>query len=116
MLKLNLEFLIAERDMCSVLTTVRVPKSVNVTELRRKLRESSIIIYEGKGCFKDKVFQVGNIGEISNADIEFFLQTLKEALLVSRLAVVVPMAQVGQLKTIQPHVSTRPGSMVPIAS
>lgn len=116
MIKLNLEFLIAERDMCSVLTTVRVPKSVNVTELRRKLRESSIIIYEGKGCFKDKVFQVGNIGEISNADIEFFLQTLKEALLVSRLAAVVPMAQVGQLKTTHPNVSTRPGSMVPIAS
>ena len=116
MVKLNLEFLIDERDMCSVLTTVRVPKSVNVTDLKRRLRESSIIIYEGKGCFKDKVFQVGNIGEISNADIEFFLQTLKEALLASRLAAVVPTATVSPLQPTQLRTATRPGSVVPLAS
>lgn len=116
MLKLNLEFLIAEKDMCSVLTTVRVPESVNVTDLRRKLRESSIIIYEGKGCFKDKVFQVGNIGEISNADIEFFLQTLKEILLFSRMTAVAPFAPITTLKPAPIAVTTRPGSVVPIAS
>ena len=83
MRKLNLQFLIDEKDMCCVLTTVRVPKSVDVTDLRRRLRESAIIIYEGKGCFKDKVFQVGNIGEISDIDIAFFLRTLRDVLLAS---------------------------------
>jgi 2-aminoethylphosphonate-pyruvate transaminase len=39
-----------------------------------------IIIYEGRGCFKDRIFQVGNIGELSNADIRFFLSAQKEAL------------------------------------
>ncbi len=81
MRKLNLEFLIDESDMCSVLTTVKVPHSINVQDLRRGLREKAIIIYEGKGCFQDKVFQVGNIGEMSAFDIQFFLQTLKDVLL-----------------------------------
>lgn len=81
MRRLNLEFLVDEADMCSVLTTVRVPASVSVRELRERLREKSIIIYEGKGCFAGKVFQVGNIGELSDYDIRFFLATLKDVLL-----------------------------------
>jgi 2-aminoethylphosphonate-pyruvate transaminase len=80
MRKLNLEFLIDESAMCSMLTTVKVPVSVNVGELRDRLRDKAIIIYEGKGCLQDKVFQVGNIGEISAFDIRFFLQTLKDVL------------------------------------
>ncbi len=80
MVKLGLKFLIDQKDMCSVLTTVVVPPNVDVGLLRRKLRECSIIIYEGKGCFKNKVFQVGNIGELSNKDIRFFLATLDEVL------------------------------------
>jgi 2-aminoethylphosphonate-pyruvate transaminase len=45
------------------------------------LREKSIIIYQGKGCLKDKVFQVGNIGELSFDNIQFFLASLKNILL-----------------------------------
>lgn len=80
MLNLGLKFLIDEKDMCSVLTTVHIPSHINVTILRKKLRKKSIIIYEGKGCFKNKVFQVGNIGELSFADIQFFLDTLEDVL------------------------------------
>ena len=46
-----------------------------------RLRDHSIIIYEGKGCFAGKVFQVGNIGELSDDDIRYFLSTLKDVLL-----------------------------------
>lgn len=81
MRRLNLEFLIDEADMCSILTTVRVPPSISVRDLRERLREKSIIIYEGKGCFAGKVFQVGNIGELSDYDIRFFLSALKDVLL-----------------------------------
>lgn len=80
MTKLGLKFLIDQKDMCSVLTTVVVPPNVDVGQLRQKLRNRSIIIYEGKGCFKNKVFQVGNIGELSNRDIRFFLTALDEVL------------------------------------
>ncbi len=75
MLNLGLEFLLEPKDMCSVLTTVFVPPHINIDILRQKLREKSIIIYEGKGCFKGRVFQVGNIGELSRKDILFFLTT-----------------------------------------
>jgi 2-aminoethylphosphonate-pyruvate transaminase len=81
MRRLNLDFLIDEADMCSILTTVRVPPSICVAALRERLREKSIIIYEGKGCFAGKVFQVGNIGELSDYDIRFFLAALKDVLL-----------------------------------
>ena len=81
MRKLNLEFEIDEADMCSILTTVRVPPTVSVGALRDRLREKLIIIYEGKGCFAGKVFQVGNIGELSEEDIRYFLNSLRDVLL-----------------------------------
>jgi 2-aminoethylphosphonate-pyruvate transaminase len=81
MRQLNLEFEIDEADMCSILTTVRVPPAVSVRDLRDRLREKSIIIYEGKGCFAGKVFQVGNIGELSDYDIRYFLKSLRDVLL-----------------------------------
>ncbi len=81
MRRLNLEFLIDEADMCSILTTVRVPPSLSVSDIQDRLRDKSIIIYEGKGCFAGRVFQVGNIGELSDYDIRFFLSSLKDVLL-----------------------------------
>ena len=85
--RLGLDFLIAEKDMCSILTAVWLPLSIDGATLQRALREASIIIYEGKGQYRDKVFQVGNIGEISDDDIAFFLHTLKMILLKSRMTV-----------------------------
>jgi len=81
LLSLGLKFLIKEKNMCSMLTTVHLPKHIDAGLLRERLREKSIIIYEGKGCFANKVFQVGNIGELSEADIQFFLSSLNEVLL-----------------------------------
>lgn len=80
MLKLGLKFLIDRKDMCSVLTTVVLPPNFDAGRLRQHLRDRAIIIYEGKGCFKNKVFQVGNIGELSTKDIRFFLSSLAEIL------------------------------------
>ncbi|MDB2339310.1 aminotransferase class V-fold PLP-dependent enzyme [Gammaproteobacteria bacterium] len=80
MLNLGLKFVIDEKDMCSILTAIYAPSNVDVSVLRQRLREKSIIIYEGKGCFKDLVFQVGNIGDLSFADIKYFLDSLKKVL------------------------------------
>lgn len=80
MLDLDLKFLLDQKDMCSMLTTVYIPSHIDVSIFRQKLREKSIIIYEGKGCFKNRVFQVGNIGELSFEDIQFFLDSLEEIL------------------------------------
>jgi len=80
MLALGLIFLIDQEDMSSVLTTVHCPLHITISAFREKLRDKAIIIYEGKGCFKDKVFQVGNIGELSFNDLQFFLDVLKNIL------------------------------------
>jgi len=80
MLNSGLKFLIAQKDMCSILTTVHIPSHIDIDIFRHKLREKSIIVYEGKGFYKGKVFQVGNIGELSFADINFFLDTQAEIL------------------------------------
>lgn len=80
MTELGLEFLIDQNDMCSVLTTVYLPSYIDIGVLRQQLRDKSIIIYEGKGCFKGRVFQVGNIGELSLDEIRYFLDSLKEIL------------------------------------
>ena len=91
---LNLDFLLEQKHMSSVLTTVFIPSHIDLGLFREKLREKSIIIYEGKGCFKGKVFQVGNIGEISNENILFFLDSLEEVLhsfdrvIINKLALV----------------------------
>ncbi|MCH9030387.1 MAG: aminotransferase class V-fold PLP-dependent enzyme [Bacteroidetes bacterium] len=78
--KLDLKFLIDKENMCSVLTTVNIPPQVDLDIFKRKLRDKKIIIYDGKGPFKNKVFQVGNIGAITPADVDFFLDSLKEVL------------------------------------
>ena len=78
---MGLKFLIDENDMCSILTTVYIPEHTEIGILRQKLREKKIIIYEGKGCFQNRVFQVGNIGKLSFEDIQFFLDSLDEVLL-----------------------------------
>ena len=79
MRRLNLDFVIEEAEMRSILTTVRMPLTLSVRDLRERLPEKSIVIYKGKGCFAGKVFQAGNIRELSDYDIRFFLATLKDA-------------------------------------
>jgi len=84
MLALGLRFLIDQKDMSSVLTTVYCPPHMTMAAFREKLRKKSIIIYKGKGCFEDRVFQVGNIGELSFDDLQFFLDALQNILQESR--------------------------------
>ena len=78
--RLGLKFLINREDMCSVLTTIHIPSHVDLDVFKSKLRDKRIIIYDGKGPFSNKVFQVGNIGTLTPDDIDYFLNSLKEVL------------------------------------
>ncbi len=86
MTKLGLTYLLETGDMCSVLTTVHLPPHLQFDQLRHSLREQSIIVYEGKGPLAGRVFQVGNIGELSKLDIKQFLRTLGNTLAELQLA------------------------------
>ncbi len=83
MKKLGLNFLLPESQMSCVLTTVFLPNGIDATSLRKRLRQSNIIIYGGKGPLADKVFQVSNIGELTRADIKYFLSVLAAAVTTS---------------------------------
>lgn len=78
--KLGLTLLLDEKDMCSVLTNVVAPEYVDVAVLKRRLKERNIVIYDGKGILKNKVFQVSIIGNLDKKDITLFLKNLKEIL------------------------------------
>ncbi len=82
MRKLGLKFFIDEWYMSSVLTTVIPPKNITVDFLKKRLKEKRIIIYNGKGPLLNKVFQVGNIGELTKNDINYFLHSLKDVLFI----------------------------------
>jgi 2-aminoethylphosphonate-pyruvate transaminase len=83
--ELGLSFLIDKKDMSSVLTTVLLPAYTNVEDLKAKLKEKNIIIYNGKGPFENKVFQVSNIGQFCSEEVKYFLSCLKDCLDHSKL-------------------------------
>jgi len=89
MKELGLKFLLNPEEMSSVLTTVFIPPYVDVDIFCQRLREKSIIIYEGKGPLKGRVFQVGNIGDFSEADVVKFLGVLRETLRGFQIAEIV---------------------------
>lgn len=79
MKKMGFNFLIDEKFMCSMLTTVALPNSMQIDLLRSELRKKDIIIYNGKGPFLNAAFQVGNIGNLNERNIKYFLKSLKDA-------------------------------------
>lgn len=79
MKKMGFNFLIDEKFMCSMLTTVVLPNSMQIDRLRSELRTKNIIIYNGKGPFLNAAFQVGNIGNLNERNIKYFLKSLKDA-------------------------------------
>ncbi len=80
----NLSFVINEKHMSSVLTTVKIPNYIDCETLKFKLREKNIIIYNGKGPLLNKVFQVGNIGAIDKDNVNYFLTNLGLILVESK--------------------------------
>lgn len=80
MRKLGLGFSKSEKDMSTVLTSVKIPSYITFEILRTELRKKNIIIYNGKGPLLNKIFQVGNIGKIHIEEVMFFLSALKDVL------------------------------------
>jgi 2-aminoethylphosphonate-pyruvate transaminase len=113
MKKLGLKFPIKQKDMCSMLTTVFVPPRVEVGVLRKKLREKRIVIYEGKGCFKNRVFQVGNIGALTIDEIHYFLDSLRDVLKSFDVAEAYGPAFVNQTSALPIHLTGRLQTSLP---
>jgi 2-aminoethylphosphonate-pyruvate transaminase len=80
MKKLGISFFVPEELMSNVLTTVNLPVGIDAQLLHDEMREQGYIIYPGKGNLKDKVFQVANMGAITEKDIIGFLRSLKSVI------------------------------------
>lgn len=78
MRKMGLKFLLNEKFMCSMLTTVVSP--FDVSTIQAKLKERGFVIYKGKGLLEKKVFQVANIGDVTHENVSQFLIGLRDVL------------------------------------
>ena len=78
--EMNLKFLLKESEMCNFLTTVLLPANLDINKVKVGLKEHNIVIYDGKGPLKGKVFQIGHVGEFSNKEVDYCLKVLRETL------------------------------------
>lgn len=76
--ELDFQFVIPEKEMSSVLTTIYAPKNIQVNTIMSKLRKKNIIIYGGKGPIEGKAFQVANIGALTDMQIDYFITSISE--------------------------------------
>jgi 2-aminoethylphosphonate-pyruvate transaminase len=51
-----------------VITCVTLPDHITFQQLAAQLKQQGIVIYNGKGPLKDKIFQIGHIGALRKSD------------------------------------------------
>ena len=78
---LGLQLLADEAHASDAVTSVKIPEGVDGSELSELLRvEHSIVLAGGQGPLLKKIFRVGHLGKVSEADIQEVLQALETAL------------------------------------
>jgi 2-aminoethylphosphonate-pyruvate transaminase len=70
----------------NVITCIELPEHLSFTQLSRRFRRKGIVIYNGKGVLKDRIFQVGHIGALRAGDTAYAIRQLRK--LVERPAAV----------------------------
>ena len=79
--ELGLELLADPRFASSTVTAVRAPAGVDVSALRKTLREEyGVVLAGGQGPLTGKIFRIGHLGLVSEPDIAEALSALAEAL------------------------------------
>jgi aspartate aminotransferase-like enzyme len=78
---LGLELFGDERYASNVVTPVKVPQGVQCKELLRKMREEhGVVLAGGQSSLADKIFRIGHIGYVTEADIDAVLRSLEVVL------------------------------------
>ena len=80
--KLGLRLLLDEECMSSTVTSVFLPPGIEVEAFIEKLEdEYGYVIYSGKGKYlKENMFQIANMGNLTEADCERFLIALERCI------------------------------------
>ncbi len=75
---LGLQLQADERYASNMVTCVRAPEGVSVSDLRKAMREKhDIVIAGGQGSLTGKVFRIGHLGLVSEAEIEAVIMALR---------------------------------------
>lgn len=74
------------KNNSSVITCVTLPLNLNFERLASEFKSKGIVVYNGKGVLKDKVFQIGHIGALRKRDTRYALQQLEIILSKTALA------------------------------
>ncbi|GIW08986.1 MAG: class V aminotransferase [Dehalococcoidia bacterium] len=77
---LGLKLLADERYASNTVTAVLAPDGVEVRPLRAALRERGVVVAGGQGALEGKIFRIGHLGYVSEADIDQTLAALREVL------------------------------------
>ena len=78
---LGLELLAEERYASDTVTAVRVPDEIAVGDLSRMLREEyDVVIAAGQGKLATKIFRIGHLGWLDEAELAACFEALKAAL------------------------------------
>jgi aspartate aminotransferase-like enzyme len=62
----------------ATISTVRVPGFLDVQSLYDRMKERGFVIYKAKGPLASEHVQIANMGELTDATIDAFLQALTE--------------------------------------
>lgn len=79
--QLGLELVAAEGVASNTVTAVRGPDGIDISTLRRRLREDyGVVLAGGQGSLTGKVFRIGHLGLVQEADIEEAVTALDKVL------------------------------------
>jgi 2-aminoethylphosphonate-pyruvate transaminase len=78
--EIGLELFIEDNHSSNSLTCVLLPPYIRFEELYSELKERGYIIYGRNDALYGKIFQIANMGDLKEGDLERFIQTLKEVL------------------------------------
>ncbi len=70
--------LFPEKMQSNILTTIKMPEKMDYWKVHDKLKERGITIYSGKEVLDKRMFRIATLGSITEDDIGWFLQNLKE--------------------------------------
>ena len=79
--EMNMEFLLPEEYMSNTITSIMLPRGIGLSEFIDKMEQFGYTNYKGKGKYEAmNMFQVGNMGAITQEDCRNYLSTLKTVL------------------------------------
>ncbi len=76
LLRLGLVYTNYEGSNSRVITCVNLPSHLSFSQLSSFLKKKGIIVYNGKGVLKDRIFQIGHIGALKTKDTKYAMKQI----------------------------------------